>query len=88
MSFRVAARITAPVAICEKRTDLPPTVNLRIDNDLFGKQDQGYSNGVQLPLVSPNLVDYTDAPCLPRRMNRHLDADGNGVIVAERDLLR
>src|SRR3546814_17276949 len=45
----------------------PPIVNLRIDNDLFGaaQQDQGYSHGFGLPLVSPNLVDYPDAPCLP-----------------------
>jgi lipid A 3-O-deacylase len=69
--------LAADTGTCDKRTDLPPTVNFRIDNDLFGKQDQGYSNGVQLTLVSPNLVDYTDDPCLPRLarwMNRHLDA--------------
>ncbi|KAF1706383.1 lipid A deacylase LpxR family protein [Pseudoxanthomonas sacheonensis] len=69
--------LAADAETCEKRTDLPPTVNFRIDNDLFGKQDQGYSNGVQLTLVSPNLVDYTDDPCLPRLarwVNRHLDA--------------
>jgi lipid A 3-O-deacylase len=69
--------LAADTKTCDKRTDLPPTVNFRIDNDLFGKQDQGYSNGVQLTLVSPNLVDYTDDPCLPRLarwMNRHLDA--------------
>jgi hypothetical protein len=62
---------------CPRRTELPPTVNFRIDNDLFGRQDQGYSNGVQLTLVSPNLVDYTDDPCLPRLarwMNRRLNA--------------
>ena len=44
---------------------------------LFDKQDQGYSNGVQLTLVSPNLVDYTDDPCLPRLVrwiNRRLNA--------------
>ncbi|CCF66718.1 hypothetical protein KOJCDNHJ_01650 [Xanthomonas citri pv. punicae] len=46
----------------------PPAVNFRVDNDLFGgeDQDQGYSNGAVLTLVSPNLVDYTDDPCLPR----------------------
>jgi hypothetical protein len=62
---------------CESRTELPPTVNLRVDNDLFGGgQDQGYSSGVQLRLVSPNLLDYTDDPCLPRLarwLNRYLD---------------
>ncbi|MGE8286293.1 MAG: lipid A-modifier LpxR family protein, partial [Stenotrophomonas lactitubi] len=42
----------------------PPQVNFRVDNDLFGgrHQDQGYTNGAQLTLVSPNLVDYTDDP--------------------------
>lgn len=60
---------------CQSRTVLPPTVNFRVDNDLMGNQDQGYSNGVQLTLVSPNLIDYTDDPCLPRLarlINRHL----------------
>lgn len=62
---------------CERRTELPPTVNFRVDNDLFGGQDQGYSNGVQLTLVSPNLADYTHDPCLPRLarlVNRYLGA--------------
>ncbi len=54
----------------------PPVVNLRIDNDLFARQDQGYSSGVQLSLVSPNLKDYTGDPCLPalaRWLNRYLE---------------
>lgn len=62
---------------CNEPTDLPPTVNFRVDNDLFGNQDQGYSNGVMLTLVSPNLKDYTGDPCLPRLarwINRHLEA--------------
>lgn len=44
------------------------TLNLRIDNDMFGGigQDQGYSNGFLASWVSPNLVDYSDDPCLPR----------------------
>ena len=55
----------------------PPVVNLRVDNDIFGSQDQGYSNGLQLTLVSPNLRDYTTDPCIPRFarwVNRHLSA--------------
>lgn len=53
------------------------TLNLRIDNDLFGGmgQDQGYSNGFLLTSVSPNLVDYSGDPCLPaivRRLNTYL----------------
>jgi hypothetical protein len=61
---------------CPTRTELPPTVDFRVDNDLFGGQDQGYSNGAQLTLVSPNLKDYTGDPCLPRLarwINGYLD---------------
>lgn len=53
----------------------PPTVYLRVDNDLFSDQDQGYTNGFLLGLVSPNLKDYTDDRCLPamaRWLNRYL----------------
>ena len=47
-----------------------PTVSLRVDNDLFGgrSQDQGYTNGLLVTLVtlvSPNLLDYLDDPFLP-----------------------
>lgn len=54
----------------------PPVVDLRIDNDLFANQDQGYTNGVLLGFVSPNLKDYTDDRCLPapaRWLNAYLD---------------
>lgn len=44
----------------------PPVVNFYLENDLFADQDQGYTNGVRLSFVSPNLVDYTSDPCLPR----------------------
>lgn len=55
-----------------------PTVNVRVDNDLFGglDQDQGYSNGVMVTIVSSNLVDYVDDPCLPRParwLNQYLE---------------
>ena len=56
----------------------PPAINFRVDNDLLGgaDQDQGYTNGALITLVSPNLVDYTDDPCLPRLarwVNSHLE---------------
>ncbi len=40
------------------------TLNLRIDNDLFGGvgQDDGCSNGFPLSWVSPNLLDYRHHP--------------------------
>lgn len=44
----------------------PPVVSLRVDNDMLASQDQGYTSGLQLTLVSPNLTDFTDDPNLPR----------------------
>ncbi|HEY0335270.1 MAG TPA: lipid A deacylase LpxR family protein [Stenotrophomonas sp.] len=65
---------------CEQSTldQTPPAINFRVDNDLFGgqDQDQGYSNGAAITFVSPNLTDYTDDPCLPRLarwVNRHVE---------------
>lgn len=54
-----------------------PAITLRIDNDLFGRQDQdqGYSNGLRITAMSPNLADYRNDPCLPRVarwVNRYL----------------
>ncbi|MFL0338437.1 lipid A-modifier LpxR family protein, partial [Stenotrophomonas maltophilia] len=80
--FLAAAR--APVAQAAEQCgpdamrDHPPHISFRADNDLFGgrHQDQGYTNGAQLTLVSPNLVDYTDDPCLPRMarwVNQYLE---------------
>lgn len=74
---------TAPALAAEQcaqsaLSDHPPAINIRIDNDMLGgaQQDQGYTNGALLTLVSPNLQDYTDDPCLPRLarwMNRRLE---------------
>jgi lipid A 3-O-deacylase len=55
---------------CDSRrlAERPPTATFRLDNDLLGNghQDQGYTNGALITLVSPDLVDYTHDPCLPR----------------------
>lgn len=75
----LAMLLSAPAAAVEcDAAGIRPTVNLRIDNDLFGgqDQDQGYSNGLLVTLVSPNLLEYRDDPCLPRIarwISRHLD---------------
>lgn len=55
----------------------PSTLSLRVDNDMFGAngQDQGYTNGVKLSWMSPNLASYTQDPCLPasaRAVNSYL----------------
>src|SRR5690606_2987798 len=59
-------------------SETPPAGHFRVDNDLRGgeKQDQGYTNGAMLTLVSPNRADYPDDPCLPglaRWLNRYLE---------------
>lgn len=43
----------------------PPAMMLRVDNDLLGGQDEGYTNGLVVTAASPNLVDFTEDPCLP-----------------------
>lgn len=54
---------------CDNRTtaDTHSAINLRIDNDLLGGhgQDQGYTNGLLLTAVSPNLIDRRNDPCMP-----------------------
>ncbi|MBW8367560.1 MAG: lipid A deacylase LpxR family protein [Arenimonas sp.] len=60
------------------RDDNPATLTVRSDNDLYGraKQDQGYTNGVAITFVSPNLAEPGQDPCLPapvRWLNRYLD---------------
>ncbi|MCG8317158.1 MAG: lipid A deacylase LpxR family protein [Pseudomonadales bacterium] len=70
------------MALTEGECDRPggiaseSTLNLRIDNDIFGAhgQDQGYTNGFLLTLVSPNLLNFANDPCLPNvaRQVNHL----------------
>jgi hypothetical protein len=55
----------------------PATLNLRSDNDLYGRadQDQGYTAGIAVTWVSPNLDGLDVDACLPapvRWLDRHL----------------
>lgn len=64
---------------CDDGRGRGTTVNVRFNNDMFGGmgQDQGYSNGVMISVVSPNVVDFIEDPCLPelvRGLNRWLQA--------------
>ena len=64
----IAPAIAAQQCAQSALSDHPPAINFRVDNDLLGgaQQDQGYTNGAMFTLVSPNLQDYTNDPCLPR----------------------
>lgn len=46
------------------------TLNLYLENDLFGETDQNYTNGVRFSWVSPNLTSYRDDPAVPEIINR------------------
>lgn len=77
LGFGHAQIARATDGACRDRPDAlgDPLVALRVDNDLFAERDYGYSSGVQLSLVSPNLASFTDDPCLPafaRWLNTHL----------------
>ena len=61
----------------ESWQDNPGRISLRMDNDALGSasQDHGYSNGLALTLVSPDLPGQADNACLPffsRNINRYL----------------
>jgi len=52
-------------------------IALRIDNDFFAHQDEGYSSGVQLQAATPELPPAGDAACLgplARWLDTHLHA--------------
>jgi len=59
----------APVA-AEESADDPWTVNLYLENDLFGETDQNYTSGIRLSWVSPNLESFRDDPDVPQLINR------------------
>lgn len=42
-----------------------PVFNLRVDNDLFAGDDHGYTSGVQLTAVSPDLSRLAGRESLP-----------------------
>lgn len=76
------ASLAAAAHACERplpgQDPVHPAINVRVDNDTFGgqQQDRGYSNGFLVTLMSSNLRDGQDPECLPaiaRSINRYLD---------------
>jgi lipid A 3-O-deacylase len=59
------ARAQALQECTDERATRPPGISVRVDNDLLGGQDEGYTGGVSFTLVSQNLDDFTTDPCLP-----------------------
>jgi len=50
--------------LCESAENLG-TFNLYFENDCFADADQGYTNGVKLSWISPDLTDYAKSGRLP-----------------------
>ena len=71
--FLLATTVAAPCASAracdlQERSDADRgTVNLCFDNDVFCDrgQNQNYTGGTAVTLVSPNLVNFIDDFCLP-----------------------
>lgn len=77
MSYQSISLAAGATCSGESPINSSGTVNLRVDNDMFGGkgQDQGYTNGFLVSWVSPNLTDYINDPCLPtlvQRLNQFL----------------
>lgn len=54
----------------------PALLVLRLDNDVIARQDQGYSSGLQIKAVTPNLDSHDGDACLSgpaRWLNRELE---------------
>ncbi len=49
----------------EERPRFCNTLNLYLENDLFGETDRHYTNGIRVSCVSPDLSSYLDDPSLP-----------------------
>lgn len=58
--------VTATSAFAARDRTENWTLNLYFENDLFSNTDEGYTNGVRVSWVSPDLHDYLEDPALPR----------------------
>lgn len=71
-SAAAQAQPADPVCTSERAA---PSFSFRVDNDILGGRDEGYTGGALLTFTSPDLGSFTDDPCLPsaaRFINRGL----------------
>lgn len=57
-------------ALAEESLDDAWTLNMYLENDLFGDTDQNYTNGIRFSWVSPNLESFRHDPDMPPVINR------------------
>ncbi len=67
--------LAASVATNASAAEDPWTINLYLENDLFGETDQNYTNGIRVSWVSPDTTSYLSDPEFPawvRAVNKNL----------------
>ena len=52
-------------SLAAEEAELPWTVNVHFENDLFSGTDRNYTNGVKISLISPDLVSFVESGKLP-----------------------
>ncbi|MDD3814621.1 MAG: lipid A deacylase LpxR family protein [Desulfocapsaceae bacterium] len=52
-------------SLAVEEAELPWTVNIYFENDLFTGTDRNYTNGVKISLISPDLVSFVESGKLP-----------------------
>lgn len=57
--------VPAAASLAAEETQLPWTVNVYFENDLFTGTDRNYTNGVKISLISPDLVSFVESGKLP-----------------------
>ncbi|MFH2122063.1 MAG: lipid A deacylase LpxR family protein [Pseudomonadota bacterium] len=60
--FCIAA---ARPSLAGEEAELPWTVHVYFENDLFSGTDRNYTNGVKISLISPDLVSFVESGKLP-----------------------
>ncbi len=69
--FPVLIALLLPAtALAAEPVDDTWTMNMYLENDLFGETDQNYTNGLRLSWVSPNLESFHHDPRMPNVINR------------------
>ncbi len=57
--------VAATPSLAREEPELPWTVHVYFENDLFTGTDRNYTNGVKISLISPDLADFVESGKLP-----------------------
>ncbi|MGV1098171.1 lipid A deacylase LpxR family protein [Thiovibrio sp. JS02] len=65
LAFSLCCLSPTTPAMAQEETELPWTVNVYFENDLFTGTDRDYTNGVKISLISPDLCSFVESGKLP-----------------------